>query len=486
MAKSGKRPPARNAQETAMDSDSGSDESSGPGGTSAAGQSHGDRDMRDIPPQEGYSKANAGAPASSGEPPRPGSRTGAPLRWRTMVLRLADFTLFCGILLYLVTLLTAAAVCFRLAVALGVHVLADDEWWKAPLVLLLCALAVHLLGKTIRTVLALTTQREDPTPEATVGIRLLPEQHPGLYELARQTSAMVRAPCPDAIRVGPRAECYSVEQRRFGFRTKRWLTLVIGLPHLSVLRIDELRVIVAHELIHFQHDTTMAVFLYRMLNHWKLKRRDAAGKPWMWVWPLLWFDWFACELLLLFSTPLQRYRELLADIGSATAFGGRLVRRTLVKDWILTHRFDDFLQARWEELKQGVVEPERISSGGGTPVPPSNVYLDFAEDWQEVSDAGNAYLLRRLAETERGSVWDTHPTLGERITAIRMIRRAESPLSASDQCKARDVVPDFEHITRAVEEMLRHQAGGSGVSGSGVTTPSTTQIAPNSGESDSL
>ncbi len=442
-------------------------------------------------------------------------------RMRATLLRAADVALFGCLLLYFAVLIFAAAASGRAGLALAVDAWLDAQWWKAPLALLLTGLAVFLVGKTIRTLMAVITPREDPAPEAAKGIGLLSDEHAELYALADEVSRKTRAPPPHAIRVGPRAECYGVEQRWFSFQPRRRLTLVIGLPHLAVMQLDDLRVVLAHEMIHFQHDTTMMVFLFRILHYWKAKLQAAARRPWLWAFPVLWFDWLCCESMLLFSTPLQRYRELLADIGSAHVFGGRLVRRTLVKEWILTHRFDDFLQSRWEELKDGV-RPERqggkipdreskmpaekettkfaeletrklvtgkpAAEGAGQPPPPArgkgNVYLDFAAEWKDVTDAGNSYLLRRLAEVERGSIWDTHPTLGERIEAIsgmRGVYETNDDLpgdAALGDAPARSIVPQFEEMAKAMEEILRYEATGqSSSSSSGIGVETSSEIA---------
>ena len=58
-----------------------------------------------------------------------------------------------------------------------------------------------------------------------------------------------------------------IEERRFAIRTRRHLTLVIGLPHLLVLELAELKVILVHEMAHSGGgDTTLTVFLFRFVE----------------------------------------------------------------------------------------------------------------------------------------------------------------------------------------------------------------------------
>src|SRR5690606_27425297 len=130
--------------------------------------------------------------------------------------------------------------------------------------------ALHLW----RGMVGLVTQQHDDAPERLIGAVLSREHHPELYAAVAEVGELVRSPAPDEIRLSYRAECFALEQRSFGLSTDRSLTLVIGLPQLEVLTLNELKVIVAHELAHFGGgDTRLGVFVFRFLKALQLAQQ---------------------------------------------------------------------------------------------------------------------------------------------------------------------------------------------------------------------
>jgi Zn-dependent protease with chaperone function len=228
---------------------------------------------------------------------------------------------------------------------------------------------------------------------------------------------------PDEIWALPEANCYAFEDRRFALRTKRKLVLALGLPQMLILTADELSVIVAHELAHVrQQDTTWAVFFFRFASLLDRSLSDAARHKWRWVNPTLWLEWISDKSFKAFFAPVQKGQEIQADCVSAELFGGDLARQTLLREWLVTNKFETLVNQRQED------------SDSGKQLDTRTVYQQFLDEWQEISHNGQLYLRERLEELEQESYWDTHPALKHRLAAVSAYPNfgADSGQPASD------------------------------------------------------
>ena len=172
----------------------------------------------------------------------------------------------------------------------------------------------------------------------------------------------IAAPLPDDVRISPQAECYVSEQRRFALTTQRELTLVLGLPHLSVLSAAELRVIIAHELAHFRGDTRLWEFSCIAFSSpcepaISGRRSDAwrGSIPFFGIGRSIFIS-FVC-----LAAPIFRQQELHADAISASVHGGELTARTLLREWLLAHEFESVLETFRRPESRAARGPEPIS-----------------------------------------------------------------------------------------------------------------------------
>lgn len=255
---------------------------------------------------------------------------------------------------------------------------------------------------------ALLTSRNDHRDEVVAGTRLDPAQHAALFQKVKEVAGRMAAPVPNEIWVSDDARCFAFEQRNFAFlTTRRVLVLVLGLPHLLIMRSDELAVIVGHELTHFrQQDTTLAVFLFRF-SHALRNSLDAAGNRWLpWLNPALWIEWASYQFFCLLIAPVQRGQEIAADSRSAEVFGGDVARRTLLREWFVANRFEALIDQRMKDSDSGIEDKTRT------------IYQQFLDEWQEVSQQGQQFLQERLEDFEEESYWDSHPALKQRLAAV--------------------------------------------------------------------
>jgi Zn-dependent protease with chaperone function len=287
--------------------------------------------------------------------------------------------------------------------AVGV-LLARLAWW----------LSVTLLG--------VLTSKYDAPPLDNAPIVLLPSQEPRLYGLVADVCAQLTAPRPDGIRIAHAAECYVAEQREFAVRPHRSLTLVLGLPQLLVLSVNELQCIISHEMAHFRsRDTTVVVFLYRFTESLRRVLAKVQRHRWRSADPIYWVFTGAHAFILRLARPIQRAQELNADAISAALYGGDLAVQTLLTDWLLANQFEETCRALFSARARQ--EP----SGQ------ENVFQLFKDRWHHFSAAGRQYLERRLAEEETGLPADSRPTFTRRFERMRQFptrHLLESPPAA--------------------------------------------------------
>ncbi len=298
--------------------------------------------------------------------------------------------------------------------------------------------AVRLLVHIWRAIVALVTPVHDIQERDVSGVPLANGDSPEILRVVREVCDRVGAPLPDEIRIAHLPECYAAELREFGVRTRRRLIVVLGLPHLVVLNVSEIKVILAHELSHIAlGDTRVEVFTYRFVDHLRHIAMPSRPAWWRRLDPVLWICLGTFHLLCRLAAPVRRQNELRADSVSSAAYGGELAARTLLKDWLLNHEF----HATVASFEHGLPLTEPVGD---------NVYARLASRWRELSAAGRAYLERRLAQEEETSFWDTHPTVTQRLRLMRQYGDNES----EDVRPARAALPDFEELCARLHPLV--------------------------------
>jgi Zn-dependent protease with chaperone function len=284
------------------------------------------------------------------------------------------------------------------------------RWMPAIGLTAVAATMAYLVRTLFQAVFGLVTSRYEREGDAATGIALSRTQHPDLYAIVAEVAAHVDAPLPDEIQVVESASCFVSELRTLAIQTERRLILVLGMPHLTVLSVSELQVILAHELAHFRSgDTRVALFFYRFVE--TLRAMVRRSEQWWWhrADPNYWLAKGYLYLFLYLSAPIGRQKELRADALSAEAYGGELASRTLLKEWLLTRQFDATVRNFVTHF-----DGHRTADSAN-----ANIFRWFAREWYDFSPGAQDYLRRRLAEEERPSVFDSHPTIEERIKAMQ-------------------------------------------------------------------
>jgi len=329
----------------------------------------------------------------------------------------------------------------------GAYEYAVSPWRmvSVPVAVGLFLLATLFAIRFGRSLAALLTPEYDAADKLAAGTKLDPQQHLPLFQAVAEVARRIGAPVPHEIWVSDDARCFAFEQRRFRVSTHRILVLVLGLPHLLILRSDELAVIVGHELTHFrQQDTTLAVFFYRFSRSLRIAL-DAAGKnPFRWLNPALWIEWVSYQIFCLLIAPFQRAQEIAADCRTAAFHGGDVARRTLLREWFVANRFEALVQQRLDQLKLGKDDDRRT------------IYEQFVEEWRDVSVEAQQFLRDKLEELEEESYWDSHPALKHRIKAVS----AYPNIGTDPFASATDLIGDVDELLATLGHRDRTHAGG--------------------------
>jgi Zn-dependent protease with chaperone function len=361
-------------------------------------------------------------------------------RW----IRLYSVGLIVLIIVYYMALLVAGGALLQFVIilqrpfldAVGVIGLTLSSVLRGLALLVVFVLLLHLAYHFVNGVLGLITRRYDTAPETTAGISLARESYPELWETVDAVAGRVKASAPHEVRVIPDAVCFVAERRRFSFPIQRDLVLAIGMPQLTVLTVTELQVILAHELAHLHCDTELMVFVFRFVESLRDAQENLGSKLWRFANPIYRYCKFYYKLFLMLVAPIQRRQELLADQWSAAVYGGETAAQTLLKDWLVTNEFEQLFEWYAAERRSGR--------------PPVNIFQRFAERWHDYRHSALAYLERRLAQEEKSSFSDSHPTMATRLLAMRQFPPREPP-----QVRPADsLVPNIEVLQDRLHKLM--------------------------------
>ncbi|QDU28806.1 Protease HtpX [Anatilimnocola aggregata] len=361
--------------------------------------------------------------------------------WRLIISgKLPPYT---GVLRFLLALLVLTHYVLLCVLALRcveqawqVAVASDYSTWVSVFIaggwLVLALLFSHRFFSAMASLL---TAHHDATDELVEGTKLDPQRQAALFQHVADVARRIGAPVPHEIWISAEARCFAFEQRHFSLSTHRVLVLVLGLPHLLILRADELAVIVGHELTHFrQQDTTLAVFFFRFSQSLRNSLVRAGKSPISWLNPAIAIEWISYQTFTLLIAPVQRGQEIAADCRSAEVFGGDVARRTLLQEWFVANRFDALVEQR--------IEDSRIGRSSDT----RTIYEQFSEEWKDVTVRAQQFLRDRLEHLERDYYWDSHPALKDRLLAVS----AYPNFGADPSGPASDLVGSIPHLLESL------------------------------------
>jgi Zn-dependent protease with chaperone function len=269
-------------------------------------------------------------------------------------------------------------------------------------------------------------------PKPPEGLNVGPDQAPELWRTVHELAHVVGTRVPNEIRLLPEINAAVFEEAHLLGLIGGRRTLYIGLPLLQAFTVDQLRAVLAHELGHYSHShTRLGAVAYR--------GRLAIGGTISRIGPYNVAGWIFkayARLYLLVDNASSRRQELEAD-QAAVRVAGRAAAASALRELPV-------LDAAW-----GFYFRRYVAPGWESGYAPDDLFGGFAELYaarkQELDE------LRGQEPPNEGSLWDTHPPIGERIGAI-----AATPDVARrpDGRRAGALLPDLVGAGRAMQAKM--------------------------------
>ncbi|WP_228644605.1 M48 family metallopeptidase [Microtetraspora sp. AC03309] len=266
-------------------------------------------------------------------------------------------------------------------------------------------------------------------PEAPAGLLLTPGNAPVLWTTVRELAAEAGTRAPDEIWLIPEVNAAVQEESRLLGLVGGRRRLCLGLPLLHTMTVAQVRAVLAHELGHYSgKHTRLSAPAYRgrlVIAH--TLRQIGPYNPAGWI-----FKGYA-RLYLLADNAVSRRQEFEADRVSAGVAGVDAAASALHEIRVLDAAWSFFLDRYVELGWESGFAPDDLFAGFGALVAARRGELDE---------------LRGSTPEESGSLWDTHPPLNERISAIRALPRTST---RPDERPAAVLVPDLTEAGRALQ-----------------------------------
>ncbi len=266
------------------------------------------------------------------------------------------------------------------------------------------------------------------------GVILTPDQAPQLWGEVRALAQAAGTRAPEEIRViGDVNAAVSEHARLLGLIPGRRY-LYLGLPLMYALTVDQFRAVVAHELGHYSGShTRLGAVAYRgrMAIEGTLARISGLN-------PAGWAFRLYARVYLLVDNAVARRQELEADAAAVRVAGKQAAISALTELRVATTAYGFYLE-------------RYIGPGAEFGVLPENIFDGFGELLRARSEE-IADLREEAADgPQKGSIWNTHPPLGQRIAAISALPEVGHRV---DSRRSADLMPDADRVGRSLQQAV--------------------------------
>ncbi|WP_127464372.1 ankyrin repeat domain-containing protein [Paenibacillus sp. FSL W8-1187] len=307
---------------------------------------------------------------------------------------------------------------------------------------LLVKLVLPLAGLIWMLVRSLRIKFDEPE-----GIPLTPINAPGLFREISGLASSLRTLRIHKVLLTPEFNASVVQIPRLGLFGWQRNYLMIGLPLLQAMPMNEFRAVLAHEMAHLSRShSKFHGWIYRVRRAWgqlmdKLEEKDSA-------WVLLFqrfLDWYSPKLGA-YTFVLARDNEYEADRLAADAAGARSVASALLRIRIAGARLQsDF----WPGLERRV--------RGAEPIPA--VHSLMGQELAQPQPAAEAERLLREAMLVETAYDDTHPSLRDRLEALQQTASVPDPAYAS--CLQELLGSSAEELTSRLDDQWKQETADS-------------------------
>jgi Zn-dependent protease with chaperone function len=274
------------------------------------------------------------------------------------------------------------------------------------------------------------------------GLKKDASECPRLFAVVTEVAGRVDTQPVDEIYLAPGSEIgvHQAGRGPFGLFGVKRRVLTLGLSTMHYLTVTELKAILAHEYAHFSHaDTFVNRFVYQVsLTIGETLRGMAnAGGNLNYVNPFYWFLVLYHKSYSLLSAGYSRSREFLADRMAASLYGSGPFRSGLAKVCTDGSLFEMTIYHNITGL---------LGQGKAF----VNMYESFKNYRDEQMKAEERDELYQKLLTEKGSLFASHPTFGERVEALEAL----PPGPPQDETSARTLFEDPDAIERELTEFM--------------------------------
>ncbi|HSS60846.1 MAG TPA: M48 family metallopeptidase [Candidatus Limnocylindrales bacterium] len=227
------------------------------------------------------------------------------------------------------------------------------------------------------------------------GPLLNPAGQPRLFAELQNVARAVGEAMPAEVYISPEMNAGVLQRGR-----RR--VMVLGLPLMQVLTVNEMRAVLAHEFGHYHGgDTRLGPFIYRTREAIERILRNASRQSAILQLPFLFYG----RMFLRVTQAISRRQELTADALAARTFGAQAMiegLRALARGAVA-----------WSAYWRSEVVP-LLDAGFQPPITEGfQRFINEPEIWRKAHSAAQ----QMLAES-RGDPYDSHPPDSERIAAL--------------------------------------------------------------------
>jgi heat shock protein HtpX len=267
-------------------------------------------------------------------------------------------------------------------------------------------LALAMIGAGLAVLRAIVPERDRFTPP---GPELTRSAQPRLHEVLDDVAHRVGEPPADVVHLDLEVNASVLEHGRRRI-------MVLGLPLLAIVDVDELRAVVGHEYGHYVGgDTRFSRWIWRtrvaaLTTVARLRDSDSWFRRSVVRWP---FDGYA-RLFLRITNALSRRAEFAADAVSARVASPDAAGRVLRRLEAVAPAFDGF----WSSDVAPMLSSERrppIAAGFATMA----AHEELASALDDV--------VRSDLEGREPDPYASHPTLRQRLEALGVAVEAQAP-----------------------------------------------------------